>query len=122
MADTLAELYKRLLAQQGGDTGEAFTRTELGRQDKAPELAGLDPETLVALNRYAQSYDTPATSLAAVPYEALKGIEQTTGIPALAAPGNLLNKMGVPVSLPNSTTSPASMQNVGASLQGGGAG
>ena len=113
-----AELYEQLLARTGS-SGEAFNATEYARAgQKVPGLESLSLEELTQLNRYAQSADSPATALLAAPYEGLKGLEQQTGIPALSGPGRLMQKMGVPVALPNKTTSPASMGNVKASMSG----
>ena len=117
--DPIVEALYRKLRERAGDAGEAYNMTEYARAGKdVPELAGISPETLTQVNRYAQSADTPATALLAAPYEVLKGVEQRTGVPALSGPGALLNKLGVPVALPGPRTSKASVGNVTASLQG----
>ena len=116
---------RSIIDRYGGDYGALFNATEAARArmpDADPEIASLSPEQLVELNRYAQSADVPATALLAAPYEALKGIEQHTGLPALTGPGKALRALGAPVALPNAHTSPARLQNVTASLRGAGAG
>ncbi len=101
------------------DWGDLFNATESARGARpSGPFANMDPAELVRLNRYAQGGDVPATALLSAPYEGLKYVEQQTGIPALTLPGTLLNKIGVPVALPNERTSPASWENIEPSLSG----
>lgn len=111
------------LEKYGGDFGELFNATEAARagsQGADPDMLGLSPEQLVELNRYAQSGDVPITAALAAPYEALKGAEQATGLPVLSGPSRALRGLGLPVSVPDESTSPASLGNVQASLRGAG--
>jgi len=122
MAD-LGALFDKLLASKGGDYGEAFNDTEAARAGQPSSISGLSPEELVQLNRMAQSADSPITALLAGPYEAMKGVEQSTSgmLPLLSGPGQAMNSVGIPVALPNkANTSPASLGNVTASFQGAG--
>lgn len=115
------ESYKRRF----GGFGDLFNATELARAKSPqadPELAALPPEQLVELNRYAQGGDVPATALLAAPYEAIKGVEQGTGIPVLTGASKVMNTLGVPVAPPKGNTSKASLGNVTASLKGAGQG
>lgn len=119
MAD-LDELYAEL--KGGGDEGDAFTQSELLRQGKGSNerLNALPQSDKVQLNRYAQSYDTPLTALLAAPYEGLKYVEQRTGVPVLSGLAGVMNKVGAaPVAPPRAgSTSPASVDNVVASIRG----
>lgn len=111
------------LKKYGGDAGALFNATEVARAGKPgadPDMLALAPDDLVALNRFAQSADVPATALLAAPYEGLKLAEQKTGIPVLSGASRVANAVGIPVSAPDATTSPASGKNVLASLRGAG--
>ena len=122
---TLDELYNQVRERSGGDTGDAFSETELIRQRRPQRSVGLDipEEQMVPLNRYAQSYDTPLTGLGAGLYEGLKYGQQESGIPMLTGAAKLANAVGIPLAPPRTgrtgvATSPASKANVIASMKG----
>jgi len=120
VGQNLSDLYDRVLQKHKGNYGDVFNMSEDVRAgaQRPPELSSLSPEETVQFNRISQSADVPMTAALAIPYEGLKAVEQKTGLPALSLPGRALNKLGVPVALPNTKTSPASMANVKASLLG----
>lgn len=108
---TTAERFRQLLAEVGGDPGEAYNRASAARG------TGADPEA-VALERYSQAYDRPELGLAALPYEALKSVEMGTGVPALS---KTIDVFGLPQGWkPGRGTSMPSMTNVTNAWQGAG--
>jgi len=113
MPSDLEMQYSQLLQRAGNDPGEAFTLSEIARREQ-----GNNPES-VQLNRFAQSYDTPATALLAAPYEGMKWAEQKTGIPVLTGAAKLTNALGIPTAPPRAgSTSDASLGNATASIKG----
>ena len=113
------------LARQFRDPGAFFNATERARRgEQLPQFSGMSEEDLIAANRYAQSADSPGTAAAAIPYEFLKMIEQQTPVNPLSGIASAYEYVQGPNALsqairPDETTSPASLQNVTASLSGG---
>ncbi len=106
------------------DAGAFFNATSTARKGGfVPELSDVSPEMLAEADRYAQSADSPATALAAGPYEALKMVEQKTPLNPLTALAEGLEKVygpnaGSMAIRPDETTTPASFGNVMASRRG----
>ncbi len=108
----VSERFAALLQTHGGDYGEAFNAASRLRGTSAA------PED-VALDRYAQAADRPELALVSPIYEGLKGVEQTTGVPALS---RTIDALDLPQEWkPGVGTSPASLENVVNSWRGAGA-
>lgn len=113
------DAYSRTRDAAGGDPREAYNRTESARAGRdVPELAGVSPEDLAAVNRVADTADPVAggfNSVALPAYEGLKYLEMKTPIKALS----MLKAAGVPrVTLPNERTTQPSLYNAASSALG----